>query len=405
MQKHADDPRTAFRAGVAVAAVYAALFLGFAVHMSFFPLWLQERGLSPEWVALVLALPMLTRPFALPVLTWYAGRMADLRRALMLYSAVTGLAAAFYPVAPGLSAIVMITLVMGATWNATIPLMDAVAIQATHRHARLAYGGMRLWGSVSFLAGTIAMGVLVDHSGAWVVVPALVASLALLTALAPTLPASAPSETRPRFLDGWRRIFGVPGLGLLLVGAACVQSSHGFLHVFGSIHWKAIGHSETLIGVLWATSVLAEIVLFFYAQRIVGRFGAGMLLMAGTLAGLVRWTAMGFDPGLAATFALMTLHAFTFGAVHVATVTFLGRHVAPGDAAIAQGAYFTMLGVTNGATFLASGPLYASLGVTGQFVMAAIAGAGVCFAAAGLIRLRRAQPQRAGTGGSTVEPR
>lgn len=405
MQKHVDDPHTAFRAGLAIAAVYAALFLSFAVHMSFFPLWLQDRGLSPEWVALILALPMLTRPFGLPILTWYAGRMADLRRALMVYAGVTGLAAALYPIAPGLSEIIAITIVMGATWNATIPLMDAIAIQTTQRHRRLTYGGMRLWGSVSFLAGTIVIGVLVEHAGSWVVVPALVASLALLTVIVPTLPASAPSSTKPRFLDGWRRIFAVPGLGLLLVGAACVQSSHGFLHVFGSIHWKATGYSETLIGVLWATSVLAEIVLFAYAQRFVARFGPGLLLMIGTIAGLLRWTAMGFDPGLAATFALMTLHALTFGGVHVATVTFLGRHVTPGDAAIAQGAYFTILGVSNGATFLSSGPLYATFGVQGQFVMAAIAAAGIGLAAAGLLQLARRQPHSAGEGGSTIEPR
>jgi PPP family 3-phenylpropionic acid transporter len=112
---------------------------------------------------------------------------------------------------------------------------------------------------------------------------------------------------------------------------------------------------------------------------------------------------MAADPGLPLTFAAQVLHALSFAATHVATVNLLGGALPPRFAALAQGAYSTLLGAVNGAAFLAAGPLYAALGGRSFAVMALVAAVATALVLAGL-HARRAQPQSVGEGGKTREP-
>ena len=62
-----------------------------------------------------------------------------------------------------------------------MPLIDLAVTDAVRRDARLNYGRIRLWGSITFLAANIAAGSLIGLAGAGVVVWLLAAlSLASL---------------------------------------------------------------------------------------------------------------------------------------------------------------------------------------------------------------------------------
>ena len=56
------------------------------------------------------------------------------------------------------------------------------------------------------------------------------------------------------------RIESDPAAKLSAAGAL-IQSSHAVYYAFGTIHWQAAGHSEAVIGWLWAEGVIAETVL------------------------------------------------------------------------------------------------------------------------------------------------
>ena len=44
--------------------------------------------------------------------------------------------------------------------------------------------------------------------------------------------------------------------------AGLLNSSHAVLYGFGTLHWRSLGISNGLIGLLWTVGVLAEIVIF-----------------------------------------------------------------------------------------------------------------------------------------------
>ena len=109
-----------------------------------------------------------------------------------------------------------------------------------------------------------------------------------------------------------------------MVAAALAQGTHGGLYAFGSIHWRAIGFSDTVIGYLWATGVVAEILVFYLFGRGVGRGSAGLgLLLAGSAGAALRFGVLAADPGLGVTFALQALHGLSFGASHLGAMAAL----------------------------------------------------------------------------------
>ena len=82
-----------------------------------------------------------------------------------------------------------------------------------------------------------------------------------------------------------------------------------------------------MIGLLWATGVIAEIVLLTRMRSIAARFNPAVLLAAGALGAAVRWSITASEPSLWVLFLTQTLHALTFAAAYIGTIEFLDRAV------------------------------------------------------------------------------
>ena len=72
---------------------------------------------------------------------------------------------------------------------------------------------------------------------------------------------------------------GDPAFLLFLGAAAAIQSSHAVYYAFGTLHWRGLGHSEAVIGWLWAEGVIAEILLFAFGSALGSRLSPARLLM------------------------------------------------------------------------------------------------------------------------------
>jgi PPP family 3-phenylpropionic acid transporter len=157
---------------------------------------------------------------------------------------------------------------------------------------------------------------------------------------------------------------------IFVVAASLMQASHGVYYGFGTLHWRALGFGEELIGFLWAEGVVVEILLFAVSGAAVARLGpVGLLVVAG-LGGVVRWSLMPFAETALAFVPLQALHALTFGATHLAAMHFITRTVAPEQAATAQSIYSALAGgIIAGAVMMTSGALYSWLGGQAFFAM------------------------------------
>ncbi len=369
-------------ASLRYAAFYGAVFLTLGVYLPFWPVFLRERGLSAAEIGLLLALASWIRVITTPAIAQAADRSGRAKAVLALAAGLALVLFAGLLPAYGFWPVLLVMLPAAAAFHALIPLVESQTMAAVRRE-RLDYGRIRLWGSITFIAGTVGAGRLITGRD-----PDLVLGL-VLGALAATLLAAlavpAPREGRPR---GAGRIRPLALIGdrrflLFLLAAALLQASHAVYYGFSALHWRAAGLSESAIGWLWAEGVIAEILLFAVSGAIMARAEPPRLLALAGLCGLVRWTVLATSAGLPALIAVQALHAVTFGAAHLGAMHFIARAAPPGLSATSQSLYSAVSGgIAMGLAMLAAGTLYAAYGGGAFLAMAGLSAAGLGLALA-----------------------
>lgn len=373
-----------------MATFYAAFFLFGGIQMPYFPAWLQARGLDTREIGIVLATPMLIRIVAVPFATRLIDRHGEVQVAL---ATAATLGAAGYGVmgfAGGFIAILAVYAAISAVSAPVLPLADSYGLRGL-RARSVAYGLVRLWGSVAFILANMAGGVVLSRLGAghlvWVLT-ATMAATAVATWRLPRSPDGAVAATPKQAPDGlWRSGVFVA----VIVGASLIQASHAVLYGFVTLQWTKKGLDGTTIGLLWAIGVVAEILLFAASGRVVARVGAVEMILLGGIGAVLRWTAMAFDPPAILLPLLQCLHGLSFGATHLGAMDALSQ-LAHRRGATAQGDFSAMQGGTFAAAMGASGVLVAAFGSAAYFAMAALAAAGFAIALAARRMWRESYP-------------
>jgi PPP family 3-phenylpropionic acid transporter len=357
-----------------LAAFYAALFVALGVQLPFLPVWLAAKGLEAGEIGIVLAIPMIVRVFAIPVATRAADRREALRAAIVVAATAAAVGYAAIGFAQGALAIMAAFAAASAFYTPMMPLADAYAFRGLGRHGR-SYGPVRLWGSAAFIAGTFAAGALLDVIAArdliWLIVAAMVLTMAAACALAPLGPSGQGVAATSRAAKAlWRdRRFLV-----VAAAASLIQASHAVYYGFSTLDWQAAGLDGVTIGALWSLGVIAEIALFALSGRL--PVGPTALILIGAAGALVRWMAMAVDPPFVLLPALQCLHALSFGATHLGALGFIARAAPPALAASAQGYLAVAQGLVMAAAMGLAGVLYARYGGLAYGAMALIAGVG-----------------------------
>ncbi|HEY2136229.1 MAG TPA: MFS transporter, partial [Xanthobacteraceae bacterium] len=166
-------------------------------------------------------------------------------------------------------------------------------------------------------------------------------------------------------------------------------ASHAVMYGFATLQWSARGIAGPAIGALWALGVVAEVGLFAASARLVGALGAIRMIVLGGLGGLIRWTAMAFDPPTSVLPFLQCLHALSFAATHLGSMHFLAQVAPARRGATAQGDFAATQGIVFAAAIGLSGVLVGSYGALAYAAMAAAAAGGAGFALAALAFQRK----------------
>jgi MFS transporter, PPP family, 3-phenylpropionic acid transporter len=175
-----------------------------------------------------------------------------------------------------------------------------------------------------------------------------------------------------------------PAAGFLafVAAAGLIQASHAVYYGFATLHWRAAGHGELVIGLLWAEGVLAEIALFAGAAALLRRIDPlRLLILAGGLSA-IRWGLTALSTDLAVLVPAQALHAASFGAVHLAAMHYLRDNTPPEVHASAQGFYAAIgTALPFGLLTPVAGWLYGVAGAGAFLAMTPLALAGAVLAA------------------------
>lgn len=357
---------------------YAAYFFFGGVQLPFFPLWLEARGLDAQTIGLIIAIPMLVRIVATPIITHHADARRALKGTIVICSVAAALGMALLGLVSGPVAILLVFVAAAIAFSPVLSITDAYALNGLGARGR-AYGPVRLWGSVAFIGGNVGAGLLLEWIAPghliWLIVGSLALSVVAAVALDPLGPRAAPAKDQPHASP--KALLRNPAFVAVALASAMIQSSHALYYGFSTLQWRAAGFDGTLIGVLWGIGVAAEVALFAFSSRLPAALSPTLLLVIGGAGAILRWGAMALDPPVVLLPALQLLHAFSFGAAHLGLMAFMARGVPREIGATAQGFVATGSGLVNASATLASGFVYAATGSLAYLVMAAMAATGV----------------------------
>lgn len=353
-------------------------FFYFALLGALVPYWgllLRERGFDAAAIGELMAILMATKVVAPNIWGWLGDHLGHRMRIVQLASLVSVLAFAMMFWAHSYWAIAAVMILYSFFWNASLPQFEVVTF--TYLKERVArYARIRVWGSIGFIMTVIVLGALVEHHGAEVVLPVVLAIFIAIW-LSSLLVADPNPEPHPQDQQPLKEILRRPAIIGFFVAVFLMQVSHGPYYAFYSIYLKDHGYTESLIGQLWALGVLAEVGLFVVMHRLLQHFGARRVLIASLLLAALRWVLIG---GFAANFALVLaaqlLHAATFGTFHAASIHlvhhyFRGRHQGRGQALYSSLSF----GAGGAVGSLASGYAWQGWGAQMTFAVATLAAA------------------------------
>ena len=373
---------------------YVVSYLGTGVSLPFIATYFRSRGLTGAQIGLILALPLLIRPFTGPALAVWADGFT-LRRtplALLALGAAAGYLAML--VAPGFWGLLACWLV-GMTFLTTLtPLIDVMTLRRS-RLEGFNYGVPRGAGSAAFIVANLAMGAILAAVApsiivAWIATAAVGVAVVSVLVLPPDRVHEA--HVKPDRTMRWKGLGGLmrnPTFVLAVITSGLIQGAHAFYYGFSALLWRQQGISAPMIGVLWGVGVAVEVGFMWFAEPWRRKVGPEKLLVLGGAAAMLRWTAFAFAPPLWLLFPLQALHAVTFAASFMASLRLIER-LAPPESASAGQAINSALsaGFMLGVGALASGPLFDAFGTKGYLAMALMGGLGL-IGAVRLTRLKR----------------
>ena len=315
-------------------APFAALSASYFAHIGFFnpylPLWLQELGLSILAISVLVSVQAATRLFAPYGWGWLSDRTGE-RIQLMRYSACAALLAStglWWD--GGVNWLFGVLLLMFMHTSAMMPMSEAAMAHLVTQdgvfNARR-YGRIRLWGSVGFLVTVMVAGVFFERAGmhhfpAWTVATMLAVTVSVfcLPDLKEAIPAHA---LRVHVMPVLRQ----RAVQWFFASVFLHVLSHIGIYVFFSLYLDSLGYSKTMIGLLWALSVVVEIGWFFTQSRWLPRMSLPAWLVFCSVAMVLR---MGLTASSAQVLVLLllaqALHALTFATHHTVCIALLSQH-------------------------------------------------------------------------------
>jgi len=303
--------------------------------LPFFPVYLASLQMEAFTIGLIIALISASRIFAPPLFGYWL-EQRQYSPALILCSSSMIAALALVPLnsaATWLPVFALLVLLFSLLWSGILAPADSFTIRmAEANHTQ--YSRIRLWGSVGFIVSSLLVGAYLNGERMlllpWIMAVLMVA-LAITTIAFHHVPAPAQHHTAHTNLPHSRETQRLMLAGLLM------QCSHGAYYAFFSLYLIDLGYQTSWISFLWVASVAAEIILMAWAGSWLQRCSLALCLQLCFVLAALRWLGIAYSEAWWWLLLWQLLHAATFAAFHISSVTAMNRMVAPSRQASAQG--------------------------------------------------------------------
>ncbi|KAA5921412.1 3-phenylpropionate MFS transporter [Pantoea sp. Bo_2] len=306
---------------------YFTYFFCYGIYLPFWGVWLKGTGLDAEKIGLLLGCGMVARFVGSLLIASQVKNPGRLITALRLLALMTCLFAAGFWVGEQWMWLLTVMIGFNLFFSPLVPLSDALAATWTQQIG-LAYGPVRLWGSLAFVISSALTGVLVSAYSSQAIL--LLLSVGVIAMLAGMMlrPATQPQGHERQSAAGggwqeWRDLLRENAVWRFMLCVTLLQGAHAAYYGFSAIWWQESGYSASTVGYLWSLGVVAEIIVFALSNRLFRRWSARDLLLLSGICALIRWGLLGASTALPLLIVAQILHCGSFTVCHLAAMRFI----------------------------------------------------------------------------------
>jgi MFS transporter, PPP family, 3-phenylpropionic acid transporter len=355
-----------------LSGFYFLFFLTIGGFMPYWSLYLKSLGMTAEAIGILSAIVIVTKIFSSFIWGWvvdHTGKRMQVIRYASLFSMLSFSFVLFYQ---GFWSLFIILFVFSIFWSAALPQVEATTLSHLGEESD-SYTVVRIWGSIGFIFAVLGLGYLFDQQSINYLLPILIVSLALVwihTLFIPEIPSSHDTST----ISSFRSILLKPHVIALMAVCFLIQAGHGPYYTFFSIYLEENNYSNSFIGTAWALGVLAEVFIYVFIHRVIGRFGLRRLMILTLVLATIRWLLIAyFVDNVFLLLLAQCLHAATFGVYHAVAIQYIHREFKGGHQGRGQALYSSVsFGAGLALGSFISGYLWDAVGSSYTFVFAAI---------------------------------
>lgn len=350
---------------------YFCFYAAGSALLPYLALYYQSLGLNGRTIGLLTGIPPLVTLFAAPL--WGSAADATQRHRQLLLIAISSTIVVVLALSLASQLMWLLPLVMAYAFFAApiVPLVDntTLAMLGPNRNR---YGRQRVWGAIGWGVAAAVMGVVITRTGLHAAFYGFAIFMGLGLLAAARLPV-VHAGIGNRFWSGLQLLLRNRAWIAFLLAVLSSSVSAGMYNNFLFVYLNELGAPATLMGLSLVMATFSELPIFFFADKLLGRWGPrGVLIMALT-ASAIRMFAYAAMPAAWWVLPIHLLHGLSFSAMWAAGVANADALAPEGMGATAQGMFAGVtfgIGASVGA--LLAGFLYDGVGPTVMFAVAGI---------------------------------
>ena len=324
-----------------IISLYSTVFIIISLTTIYLPVWLNEVvGLKVKDIGILFGFIGVLKVFSNILITKNIRKISNYKNTSLYITIIVSFIYLFIIFLLGKhqqSLIVILIFLSLIIFSPILPMSESISLKLNSNFLST-YGKLRISGSIAFLLGAIILGNLIDRLGPKALPFLMIFFLGFFLISIYFLPTEKENNNNNKKGSIFELLNNKKFI-IVLLCCSLVQASHAMYYSFSSILWRDNGISFSQIGYLWGWGVLAEIILFYFMDKINIRGFFVKALIFASIFSFFRWVLTYFLHDFYFLLFIQSLHAISFGLVHYLLMHFIFSYIENKHKLLAQSLY------------------------------------------------------------------
>ena len=308
--------------------LYAMIYGGNSIILSFMPVFLRSLDLSNYQIGLILSVSAVVAVFAQPLLGVAADRSVTKNRILMIvFAANAFVCILLFFLGSNFYSIIIIYSALMFFYTSVFSLSDSITLESL-QNSGFRFGIIRMGGTIGYIIIVFFTG-MVARFDARYIFPyySILAVLSILVMYGlPKIKGHQNNKGPMKRISFWE-LLKERRLVIILLYSTVILVTFGFYYAFFPIYFMDMGAGESLVSASFIIAAVSEIPFLFFAHRFLEKLGyKRMLLLAGTVTA-IRWLLLSLTDSFSGVIASQMLHAFGYASIMVTVAVFINENI------------------------------------------------------------------------------